>query len=523
MRFRDEEGQAVIIVALAMSIFLIGAIGLGIDGAHLFAQRQMAQSAADAAAIAGITSVFNGTYSSGAAGFSTTSAFTCSTTDARTPCKYASNNGFGASADDTVMIDFPSSVPGIASGSLSPDPAYPVNLVRATVSRNVSTTLMRLLGSTATTVSATATAAIVYVMAPVPILVTHPTLANSFAMNGNQNVTICGGPSRSIQVNSNAGTANYVSGGGGSNTVDLSHAGPADDGHCTTGTGADFGTRGGPTSTYPPLSGNLGTTGHYVQPDLLMQDPLKNVPYPPLPTNVPPMGTHPALADGVGGCPLGSSPNSPCELYYPGVYTGDATHPAIDGQGKTIVLMPGIYYLQSVYASQPSKGFAIQCSSNCNLVMAPGAAPDTMTGTGWTNNVMFYNIGIPSDPTNAGRFTIAANGGSNLIGAPLGSIYKGILFFQNRDTVAQTHTMGGNGAMSLQGTIYLTNTIETMNTTPAQYQTLSLQGGSGSGTLIQGEIIVGKLSLGGGGSGGGITMNLNSNNVTFVSQIALVN
>ena len=44
---KGEEGQAVILAAVAMSIFLIGAIGLGVDGSHLYAQRQMAQTAAE--------------------------------------------------------------------------------------------------------------------------------------------------------------------------------------------------------------------------------------------------------------------------------------------------------------------------------------------------------------------------------------------------------------------------------------------------------------------------------------------
>jgi Flp pilus assembly protein TadG len=516
MRFRDEEGQAVLVVVLLSSIFLLGAVGLGVDGGHMYAQRQMAQTAADSAALAAITTIYNRT-NTGTTSFPTNAAFNCGTTDARTPCKYAANNGFGGSADDTVTIDFPGSggAPGV---SLSPD--YPVNVARATIYRNVHTTLLSLLGTSVSSIKATATAAIVYVVAPVPILVTHPTLDSSFSISGTPVVKICGGPSRSIQVNSNATTANA---GNGNASVNLSHAGPADtNGDCTTGTGADFGSRGGPSS-FNFLT--LGTTGHYVQPDLLMQDPLENVPYPPLPVNVPPMGTHAALADGVSGCPL-PNPGKPCQLYYPGVYTGDATNPAIDGKGSTAVFMPGIYYLQSVYASQPSKGFAIDCASNCDMKMATGAVADTMTGTGWTNNVMFYNIGLPADPTNAGRFSIAANGGANLVGACMGSpcvgtsTYKGILFFQNRNTVAQGHTLGGGGAMTLQGTIYLTNTIDIMSTTSSQYQSLTLQGGSGSGTLIQGEIIVGSLGLGGNGS---ITMNLNANKILLVSQIALVN
>ena len=60
MREKGEEGQAVVLVALAMGVFLLGAVGLAVDGSHLYSQRQMAQSAADSAAIAGIMSIFDG-------------------------------------------------------------------------------------------------------------------------------------------------------------------------------------------------------------------------------------------------------------------------------------------------------------------------------------------------------------------------------------------------------------------------------------------------------------------------------
>ncbi len=73
--------------------------------------------------------------------------------------------------------------------------------------------------------------------------------------------------------------------------------------------------------------------------------------------------------------------------------------------------------------------------------------------------------------------------------------------------------------MTLLGTIYLTNTLATM-ADDKHYQELSLQGNPSSGTLIQGEIIVGALSLGG---TGGITMNLNPAATVIVSQVALVN
>ncbi|MGO4212326.1 pilus assembly protein TadG-related protein, partial [Terriglobus sp. YAF25] len=220
--FEEEDGQAVIIVALAMSIFLIGAVGLGIDGSHLYSQRQMAQTAADAAATAGMMSVFNSTNTSGTAAFSTSGSFTCGTSDAKTPCVYARNNGFGGTASDTVTIDYPGSsgAPGVSLAT-----GYPVNVVRATVSRSVNTFLIGLIGQSATTVSATATAAIVSVVAPVPILVTHPTKTSSLSLQGTPSIKICGGPSRSIQVNSTSTTAAST---GGNSSIDLSHAGPAD-------------------------------------------------------------------------------------------------------------------------------------------------------------------------------------------------------------------------------------------------------------------------------------------------------
>jgi hypothetical protein len=495
MRFKDEEGQALILVALAMSIFLIGAIGLAVDGSNLYTQRQGAQAAADAAAVAGIMSIFDGTNSvtTNPAKFSTGSTFTCTTTDAETPCVYASKNGFGGSAADTVQVSFPASTaaPGVAlSGSA------PTNLIKVSVSRSVNTTLMRLLGPTATTVTATAMAAIVDVVAPVPILVTHPTLTQSLSLQGNPAIKICGGPSRSIQVNSGDSNAFHM---GGSASIDLSKAGVKDDGHCNTGTGADFGTWGGPAA-------NPGVTlgvGKYVEPSSPIKDPLANVSPPSVPTKI---GSQTPLADGVSGCP--SPSKKACVLYTPGLYAG-----GIGGNNSTPVFEPGIYYIQ---------GGGITCHNNCEMFMATGTGADGASGTntGWTGNVLFYNTGSTAQPTNSGSIVIDANGSANLVGSPSGSSYKGILFFEDRAADAQTHALGGGGAMTLTGTIYLTNTLATMTATSAQYQGLTLGGGSGSGTLVQGEIIVGTLTLGGGGS---IEMDLNPNASLVVQQVALVN
>jgi hypothetical protein len=397
-----------------------------------------------------------------------------------------------------VAMSFPSSLAGVSLAA-----GFGTELAKATVSRSVNTTLLRLVrfvAPTATTVTATATAAIVSVVAPVPIIVNHPTLASSFAGNGNVGVTICGGPHRSIQVNSSNGTATSTA--GSSNLVNLTHAGPPDTGNCLTGNGADLGVSGGPANA-SSFTVSYGSTGKYLDKTERIDDPLAAV-NPPDPATLP---THAASSQTAGaangGCP--ASPKKPCELFYPGKYaTG------LDGKNKTPILAPGIYYIQSN---------GVDCAANCNMYMATGIT-DTgagTTNTGWNGTVlgggvMFYNTG-------GGVFQLGSNGSVNLIGSLATGPYKGILFFQDRTAPAATHSLGGGGAMTLLGTIYMTNTKATMFNTASHYQELDLQGGPGSTTYINGEIIVDSLQLGGNAN---ITMNLNNASVT-TAQIALVN
>ena len=479
---RKEKGQAVLLVVVATSIFLIGAVGLAIDGSHLYAQRQMAQAAADAAAQAGIMSIFDGTNATGANPFGTGTppgAFNCGTSDGRTPCIYARDNGFGASTVDQVAVSFPTTAPGV---SLSM--GDPVNLIKVTVQRNVSTGLLRFLGPSLATINASATAAIIDVISPVPIIVTHPSMDGSLSAHGNPNITICGGPSRSIQVNSSSSTAVSLK---GNVTIDLSKAGILDPGNCTTGTGADFGVWGGPS--VEPGGINTGLTGHYVQPASPILDPLANVAPPAQPGgNAPPKVP---LADGTGGCP--PAPQKPCNLYGPGTYAS-----GIDVKNETAVFIPGIYYIMSGGFTNEANGY---------MIMQAGASNGT-TGSG----MLVYNSGV-------GGFNIAgSNSAANLVGTDPNSAYKGILFFQDRNALSQSHSLGGGGAMQLSGTIYITNSLAAMNA--GKVQTLQLQGGSGSSTVISGQIITSALSLGG---NSGITMNLNAGSTLHVRQVALVN
>jgi len=128
---------------MGLSIFLMAAIGLAIDGSHLYAQRQLAQAAADAAAQAGIMSIFDGTNTSGTHQFAAVAGttYTCSSTNP-TPCYYAQTlNGFGGAGDTVTYTPNPT---GVTFSNLSA--LDPINLLQVTITRNVPATVMTLLG-----------------------------------------------------------------------------------------------------------------------------------------------------------------------------------------------------------------------------------------------------------------------------------------------------------------------------------------------------------------------------------------
>jgi len=188
-----------------MSIFLIGALGLAVDGSQIYAQRQMAQAAADAAVQAGIMSIFDGTNITSSNPFGTGTApasSACTTTDLRTPCVYARNNGFGGTAADTVTLSFPATVAGVTLSSVSV-PAFVV-----TVRRTLQTGLMRFLGAATSTVTAIGTAGLVGAVSADCVYVLDPSASGAFAANNGANVAVSG---CSIAVNSSSSSAAILS------------------------------------------------------------------------------------------------------------------------------------------------------------------------------------------------------------------------------------------------------------------------------------------------------------------------
>lgn len=522
-------------MVLAVGIFLMAAVGLAIDGAHLYAQRQLAQAAADAGAQAGIMSIFDGTNSSGTHQFPAVSGtvYTCASSDARTPCYFAETlNGFNVASSDTVT--YTPNPAGVSVPGLSSDP---INLLQVSVTRNVPATLMKLLGWSTIPVVATATAAIVTVESPVPIIVTHPTLPGSFSISGTgttPKIKICGGPHRSIQVNSSANSINA----NGNPVVDLSKAGPTV-GSCN-GSGGEFANFGTPLpasfqSSTPFVL--LPSPNSYVHASPI-QDPLLGVSPPPVPADAP---APVPLANGAYGCP--SAPAKACWLYFPGRYTT-----AIHVQIQTAVFAPGIYYMDgaSVNFETAANGYMQMATGltdnsttasvtlTAGTLNAGGVTSCCGTNQGWDGTVanggmLVYMTG-PSSASGdqVGQINVGANGSVSLIGSPICPTapcpaspitdYKNILFFVDRNAAAQSHSLDGGGGLTLIGTIYAPETVATMTTNPTQYQTVNLQGNAGSATNITGEIIASALTLGG---TPGITMTLSGVPLPL-RQVALV-
>ena len=471
-----ENGQAVLLVVTAVALVLAGALGLAIVSAQLFGHLQMAQPASDAAALAGAMSIYAKTNTGGNAFGSAT--FTCTNgTDGRTPCAYARNNGFGLTGSaDAVVVSFPASVAGV-TGSPDFSPAF----VQVAITRTVPTTFMKFFGAASTNVTAVATAAITQVISPVPIVVLDPTGSPSFSLSGTPNVTICGGPQRSIQVNSRAAGALSV---GGSSSVDLSKAGPADTGACTTGTGGDFAVFGSTAAT-PGWLNPFGATEHYNQKSAPLPDPLSSASVPAKPTSA---GTQTSSGFGTnagqGDCP--ASAGKGCTILGPGYYAS-----GIQVKNTTAIFQPGIYYLNDGF-SNAANGDIVMCSTTC--------VADT-SGCCSNNGVLIYLS------ASAGALNLTSNSNATLLGSSPSSSYLGILFFVARTAADQSPSLGGGGGISLQGALYMPT------------QTLSFGGHGGSGTLVRGEIIVNDLSMGGSSS---ITMELDPGYKLPIDQVALV-
>jgi len=310
-------------IAIFIAFFLLAVMGLATDYGQVWAHRQIAQAAADAACEAGAADLFLvGTDPTAAADFpllsfswigSSGSTFNCSSNASSPPCRYAALNGYSGA---NVKVSFPGSLPGV--------PAIPAGFgtittpyIRVDITDPVPMFFTKLaLARSTFTIFASAGCGLHAVTTPVPLVVLHRTAPSSLSVQGAAKIVIFGGPQRSIQVDSSSSSAVGVG------NVDLHLAGPSS-------SGSDFAVFGGPVPQ--PGSVNLGSTGKWLPGANPFGDPFAAVPAPSAPATA---GTATPVPFAINGCP---DPNG-CVEFTAGNYTGCLTGFINPGQKGCLML-----------------------------------------------------------------------------------------------------------------------------------------------------------------------------------------
>jgi hypothetical protein len=238
---RDERGQALIIIAIALGALLLG-VGLALDTGQLFVARRAAQTAADAGAWAGAAVLY--------AGGSAAQARTAATTD-------ATRNGYTDGGFVTVTTASPPT-----SGTYANDPGY----IEVTITEEVLTRF--LFGATAgrTAISVKAVAGLARSGSGQAVIVTRPTGKTTLTLSGSASFTVVGGgtntntsDSDAISIASGQLTATFHRVTGNVKAGDAAQMSPAP----TTGVAAaadPFLALAGPSTTGLPVYGGQTIT-----------------------------------------------------------------------------------------------------------------------------------------------------------------------------------------------------------------------------------------------------------------------
>jgi Putative Flp pilus-assembly TadE/G-like len=394
----SQSGQASVFLLVILGTFLLASVGFAVDLSSMWFHHQAAQSAADAACVAGamdMLALSNGTITSSPA-FTVGTAGDCSSSSNAALCKYAGFNGYTATtsaagwgtstAGGAVAVSwtFPSAVTGVAVNSGA---TYP--FLNVVVQEKPFTWFMGLVGIKALALGASCTCGMPPGAPPAPIVILNPTVNAALTLSGGPHIVIVGGPKTSIQVNSSANgspstnassNAVYCNGGNGY-PIDTSAAGP-------TRQGGNVAVVGGPlTNQYCGANYIMNNTTHalWKSPASVVADPYSSVPAPTLPAGkvaeaVTPVATVaqgyiPAfdliygytfgtwVASGTDSCPntatlqhyLIYSPTYPrnggniygnCLEFTPGYYPYGIDTTVLAGYlNDVVIFMPGVYYL----------------------------------------------------------------------------------------------------------------------------------------------------------------------------------
>lgn len=183
---RDDRGQALILIAIALGGLLLG-IGLALDTGQLFVARRAAQTAADAGAWAGAAVLY--------AGGSAAQARTAATTD-------ATLNGYTDGGFITLTTASPPT-----SGTFSGDPGY----IEVTITEQVLTRFLFGASGGRTPITVRAVAGLARSGSGQALIVTRPSGNTTFQLSSGTRFTITGG---GTNTNTTSANAIQIAGGG---------------------------------------------------------------------------------------------------------------------------------------------------------------------------------------------------------------------------------------------------------------------------------------------------------------------
>ena len=477
-----QSGQASVFLLLILGTFLLASVGFAVDLSSMWFHRQAAQSAADAACVAGAMDMLylhNGTITS-SPGFIVGTAGDCASSSAAALCRYAAFNdytattsaaGWGASTPAgavAVNWTFPSSVTGVTATS---GVSYP--FLNVVVREKPNTWFMGLLRVNSMSVGASCTCGLPPGTPSAPLVILNPTIGSSLTLSGGAHIVIAGGPATSIQVNSSANgspsgnassNAVYCNGGNGY-PIDTSTAGPS-------GTGGNLAIVGGPTTNQ--LCGanyimNNTTHALWKSPAAVASDPYASVPAPTQPAVKVAEATTPVATVAQGYTPT----SDPTYGYTSGTWVASGTDSCPNTASQQ-------HYL-TYSSTYPYNGGNIY--GNC-LEFTPGYYPsgiDTTSLAAYANDVVIFMPGVYylNGNLNVGSATTLRN-------AWLGTqpSTQGVMFYflTGGPTFA-----GGSGQAS-----------SSINTVPSYYMNCSSTATpSGTPASLTGNVLISQCGAGG--------------------------
>jgi Flp pilus assembly protein TadG len=401
---KDEEGQAVVFMATFLSLLALGFLALAVDVGYFFHEKRVAQSAADAAAIAAAEESSYGTSSEQSAAYA-----------------IAKLNGF-----DTTLATNPAvvTVGTPTSGNYSGNSSY----VQVVVTKPIQTLFLGAFQRSSNTITIAARAVAGHQSAAncvIGLNATGVSTANAPIYgypNDNADIAVSGGgtlkaPGCGVCGNSPGGTSVYAVGSGSISALSVSSPG----GDFSTGGGSITATNGVTnTGCTNPLAGKL------TAPSLgTCSDP------PWMAGNA--AGTVAVVGgQGAGGAAKAISSGTYCNFNTANV--------------STLSLGPGTYVFQGNFST--NSGTTINCptctgGAGVFLYFAPGS---TMNSS--------VNNSEGSSPDGI------VNGVTLNLTAATSGTYAGVLMWDNSGTSSSpdTFTFGGGANSSLTGSIYMPNT-----------------------------------------------------------------